>query len=89
MKKRKKEFEDDGRTIVPMNVAGMPWHTEGASKSKKQKEITESPEDELNLTAKEKRAMMGGVIAAALLVAGVFILAGLLFILFCVFVWFK
>ena len=90
MKKRKKKVydDDDGRVISPMNVDGMPWHRDvGTAKSEPGRE--QKDENELTLTKEERRAMMGGVFAAAALVAGIFVLAGLLFILFCVFVWLK
>ena len=94
MKKRNKKIydDDDGRVISPMNVSGMPWHSEGGEPFSKDQSASEKEthrEDDLNLTPKEKRAMMGRVFAAALLVAGIFALAGFLFILFCVFVWLK
>ena len=94
MKKRNKKVydDDDGRVISPMNVDGMPWNrgamTERPNKENNQNSESQS-DNEIELTAKEKRAMMGGVFAAAFLVAGVFILAGFLFILFCLNVWFK
>lgn len=93
MRKRRKKIydDDDGRVIAPMNVDGMPWNRDGAEPiSKDKKDSTVKREnDDLMLTAGEKRAMVGGVFAAALLVSGIFVLAGFLFILFCVFVWFK
>ena len=90
MKKRKKKVydDDDGRVIAPMNVGEMPWNREDpvdTSRAEKKK----TGEEELSLTSAEKRAMMGGVFAAAFLVAGIFVLAALLFILFCIFIWFK
>ena len=90
MKKRKKRIydDDDGRTIASMNVDGMPWNRGGADLAPSDAEKDETRE-ELMLTASEKRAMAGGVFAAAFLVAGVFILAGFLFILFCVKVWLR
>ncbi len=90
MKKRNKKVydDDDGRVISSMNVDGMPWYKEKSKPSSEKREHKKS-EDELQLTKKEQRAMMGGVFAAALLVAGVFALAALLFILFCVHVWLK
>lgn len=87
MKKKKREpFIDDGRVIANMNVEGMPWYkgipdTSGASDSKKQVPI--------ELTAQEKRAMMRGVMSAALLVTFIFVTVFALFIVFCIFVWFK
>ncbi len=92
MKKRERKSydDDDGRVIASMDFDAMGWR--GRRQNRKpdsEKQEPERPEDELQLTAKEKRAMAGGVFAAAFLVAGVFALAGLLFILFCVFVWLK
>ncbi len=90
MKKRIKKVydDDDGRVIAPMNVDGMPWastntHAQPESESEK------GDNDQIQLTPKEQRAMMGGVLAASLLVTGAFILAGFLFILFCVGVWLR
>ncbi len=89
-KRKKKEYDDDdGRVISPMNVDGMPWYTEKKSLFGDTKKPKENKIDDVPLTKQETRAMMGGVFAAALLVAGVFALMGLLFILFCVYVWFK
>lgn len=92
MKNRKKKVydDDDGRVISSMNVDGMPWYREDPTgRPDSQKREQKSPEDELQLTKKERRAMIGGVFAAALLIAGVFALAGFLFILFCVYVWLR
>lgn len=85
-KKKRQKFEDDGRTISNMNVEGMPWYTPGASQTTKQES---NKNESIKLTRKEKSAMMRGVLAASLLVALIFILVFTLFILFCVFVWFK
>ena len=91
MKKRNKKVydDDDGRVIAPMNVDGMPWRQGNADAPSKGERENSNSQNELHLTDGEKRAMMGGVFAAALLVAGIFLLAGLLFVLFCVFVWLK
>ena len=87
MKKRKKTYDDDdGRVIANMNVDGMPWHTD---RSKEKSVDTNSNNEEISLTKAEQRAMMRGVVLASLLVAGAFVLVGLAFVLFCVFVWFK
>ena len=73
--------DDDGRTIVNMNVEGMPWYR------------PENPDGPTNppehLTKEETRAAMWGALKAALLVAGIFALGFFLFILFCDKVWFK
>ena len=95
MKKRNKKVydDDDGRVISPMNVDGMPWHNGNPvppSESKADEtEKDASNRDDLVLTSEEKRAMAGGVFAAALLVAGVFVLVGFLFVLFCTLVWLR
>lgn len=92
MKRRtpKSYDDDDGRVISSMNVDGMPWHSERPfRKPAREEPEKKGPEDELQLTAKEKRAMARGVFAAALLIAGVYVLAALAFILFCVFVWLR
>ena len=94
MKKRNKKVydDDDGRVISPMNVDGMPWNHGGIANHDAKHTEREKPmldENEIELTPQEKRARMGGVFAAAFLVAGAFLLAGFLFILFCVLVWFR
>ncbi|MEA4966010.1 MAG: hypothetical protein VB055_09345 [Oscillospiraceae bacterium] len=76
----KQEFEDDGRTVANMNVEGMPWYLE-----KKEKPETEK----IELTKEEGRSMMWGILKASLLVAGVFIAGFTIFILLCVFVFFR
>ncbi len=86
-KTRKKEpFIDDGRTIANMNVDGMPWYIDEAKR--KQETVSDSGEP-LELTKKERRAAMGGILAAVLLIGLVFAVCFLVFILFCVFVWFR
>lgn len=89
MKKRKKKapFVDDGRVVANMNVEGMPWYSGVPETTAQQKnEKTEQP---IELTGREKAAMMRGVMAATLLVAVVFVGVFALFILFCVYVWFR
>ena len=93
MRKRppKSYDDDDGRVISSMeNVDGMSWNSEKLFGRKEQKESQQArPEDDLQLTLKEKWAMARGVFAAALLIAGVYVLAALVFILFCIFIWLK
>lgn len=81
MKKKQNDW-DDGRTIAPMNVEGMPWYTP-------KKENEEAKGDEIQLSKKETWAMLKGVLGASMLVALVFVAFFALFIFFCVFVWFK
>lgn len=82
-KEKKPKFEDDGRTIANMNVEGMPWYNPS-------KDIApnKSAQDFGDLTPQEKSAMMGGILAAALLVGAIFIGGAFLFILFCTQIWF-
>ncbi len=82
--KKKPSFVDDGRTIANMNVEGMPWYSE-----QKNKPENKGENDFTDLTFKEKRAMMRGILGAALLIAALFLLVFFLFILFCSYVWLK
>lgn len=97
-RKKKQYPDDDGRTIANMNVDGMPWYKGdldgeptfgqnpmqggGLAESGKNNE-------KITLSKKEGRAMMRGVLLAAFLVGAVFFGALALFILFCIYVWFR
>ena len=72
-RKRKVYDDDDGRTIADMNVDGMPWYRPENGQR------PASPMDELS--KKEGRALMWGVLGAAMLVALVFVVGYLIFIL--------
>ncbi|MGN1147952.1 MAG: hypothetical protein ACI4TB_05985 [Lachnospiraceae bacterium] len=85
-KKKREKFVDDGRTVANMNVEGMPWYNPALSDTPDKEKKSSEP---LELTGKETAAIMKGVLAAALLVALVFVGVFALFILFCVFVWFA
>ena len=86
MKKKKREpFVDDGRVIANMNVEGMPWYKDIPDTSGK----ASKEQVPIELTPQEKRAMMRGVMSAALLITFIFVAVFALFICFCVFVWFK
>ena len=74
---------DDGRTIVSMNVEGMPWYApekpgagEGGSK----------PDP---MSREEGRVFLWGALKAALLVVGVMCAGLILFVLFCTQVWLR
>lgn len=75
---RRQYDDDDGRTIVNMNVDGMPWYRPTGEKS-----------DRPKLTPRETRSVIAGVLAAALLVCAVFAVGYFLFILFCDKIWFQ
>lgn len=84
MAKGKKTYEDDdGRVIANMNVDGMPWYMRETRK----KQASDS--DFSDLSRKETRELVKGAIKAGLLIGSVFLVACFLFILFCIFVWFK
>ena len=84
MATRKKTYpDDDGRVIAPMNVEGMPWY---------------APEEEKpfpgyvpgsTLDKQQTRFAVWGALKAALLVTAGFSAGIILFVLFCVHVWFK
>ncbi len=81
-RKRKQYDDDDGRVISKMNVDGMPWYVETPKKK-------EQSSQELELTKEESKAVLWGTIKAGLLIASVFVVAALIFILFCIYVWFR
>ena len=81
-KKRKQCDDDDGRTVADMNVEGMPWFV------RKREQAAQSGKPE-ELDPKQKRAAFWGMMAAALLIAAIFIVGALLFILFCLKIWLK
>ena len=82
MAKRKQYDDDDGRVIANMNVDGMPWYVDAAKKK-------EASSQELDLTKEESKAVLWGTVKAGLLIASVFVVAALIFILFCIHVWFR
>lgn len=82
MAKKQEVLEDDGRTIANMNVEGMPWYVEQAPKQTQ-------PDDRIELTREEARAMMAGILKATLLVTAFFGVGITLFILLCTEVLFR
>lgn len=83
--KRKLHDDDDGRVIANMNVDGMPWYQRSQRFDKGKRE---QASDFSDLTKEETREIVKGAMKASLLIAGVFILAMLVFILFCLYIWF-
>ena len=79
---------DDGRVIAPMNVDGMKWYAPEQRMSRGRGETggTSLPE---KLTRRESMAYASGILKAVLLITLVFAGVFFLFILFCVYVWFK
>ena len=86
-KKPKLPDYDDGRTIAPMNVDGMPWFVNETDTPPASSENGE--QEPLQLTKRETGLLVGGVLLAVLVVGGIFLLGYFLFILFCTNVWFA
>ena len=83
MAKRKKQYaDDDGRVIASMNVEGMPWYVDKRVKSPGEQDFSD-------LSKEESRALVFGAMKAGLLIGGIFLLAAFVFILFCLYVWFR
>lgn len=74
-KKSKQALEDDGRVIANMNVPGMPWYDESASRRGDTKK-------DLELSRSETWAVIGGALKAGAIItlffAVVFILVVIL-----------
>jgi hypothetical protein len=76
---------DDGRTIANMNVEGMPWY-----QPEKPDAAPPSPNVVRQEMSREEIGMFTlGALKAALIVVGVMCAAIVLFVLFCLYVWFK
>ena len=81
---------DDGRTILNMNVEGMPWYTPGDGNGREERRKQQEPgREDPPLTAREGRYYTWGALKAALLVVGVMCAGIVLFVLFCLHVWFR
>ncbi|MBQ2895639.1 MAG: hypothetical protein IJE26_03110 [Oscillospiraceae bacterium] len=90
MAKKKVYDDDDGRVIANMNVDGMPWSMRDVmSRRKKSDEKLQSSQDFSDLTKEETRELVKGAMKAGLLIGGVFLVGAFLFILFCLFIWFR
>ncbi len=72
---------DDGRTIVDMNVDGMPWF--------RKREGEAQPRGDSDLSPDQRRLYLWAAVRAALAVALIFGAVFALFIAFCDFVWFR
>lgn len=81
MKKSNLPEGDDGRTIVNMDVDGMPWFM--------QKQNRPTPGNGDGLTPEQMRMYRFAAVKAGLAVALIFGAVFGLFIAFCDFVWFR
>ncbi len=77
---------DDGRTIVPMDVDGMPWHLQYARDPFRRKD---TDPDRPPMAKDDRRAYVLAAVGAGLLIAAVFAVGYGLFLLFCRFVWLR
>ena len=89
MTKRKPDLPegDDGRTIADMNVEGMPWYSPKKNVTREESKAQEGREE--ILTKQESRYYTWGALKAALLVVGVMCIGLVLFVLFCLHIWFR
>jgi len=74
---------DDGHVIASMNVDGMPWY----SPEEETPDFPNRPHDTLD--KRQTRFATWGALKAALLVTAAFSAGIILFVLFCLHVWFK
>ena len=86
---RKIHEDDDGRVIANMNVDGMPWHIRDGMLRREKEQSTPNRLDFSDLTEDETREIVKGTMKAALLIGSAFMVGIGLFLLFCVFVWFR
>ena len=77
--------EDDGRTIVNMNVEGMPWYVPEDEKKARRN----NPGGQDSLTKEQLRMYRWAALKAGLLVVLVFGVVFFLYILFCDVVLFR
>ncbi len=85
--RRSEAWEDDGRTIVNMNVEGMPGYRRTFDARADAHKSEERPKEQL--TARETRMVILASVKWAFLFSAGFSLILVLFILFCVKVWFA
>ncbi|MDD4496295.1 MAG: hypothetical protein PHV32_18470 [Eubacteriales bacterium] len=100
MKKRRKEFFDDGRVIANMNIDGMPGTGFMAKTSApagsfnvgaavEQTGYIDLEAEKIKPTKRERFSVIGGIVTSYLVFGIVVFGAFALFILFCTKVWFK
>jgi hypothetical protein len=87
MKPQPKQFDDDdGRVICNMDVEGTRWY----EKSVRRKEIAKRQASQVDqMTRSEARRFTWYAILAGLLIASVFSVTWVLFVLFCTEIWFR
>ena len=83
-KTQKKQFDDDdGRTIVNMDVVGMPWYEQRRNVDRKiERETSQQSPYGTGMTDRETRLYTWGALKAGLLVAAVFSVTWIVLVLF-------
>ena len=84
LRKNKRRYDDDGRTIADMNVDGMPWYNPNIKKSEGEGEQKPEP-----ISKRETASWLINGILAALFIGLLFVGAAWLFIMFCTNIWLK
>ncbi|MGV8026317.1 MAG: hypothetical protein AB2L18_07165 [Anaerolineaceae bacterium] len=82
----KQNDEDDGRVICNMDVDGMRWHDKNICR---EEYATRKVAQDEQMTRSEARRFTWYAVLAGLLIASVFSVIWILFILFCTRVWFR
>lgn len=82
----RKYDDDDGRVICNMDVEGMRWHDRRIRRE--QREAKRPPSGE-QMTKAEARQFTWYAMLGGLLIAAVFSLTWVLFVLFCTEIWFR
>ena len=87
--KRKRKEEDDGRVIADMRALDelSPYAMPRRPEQRPPDGEEEPPAPPFS--KEERRAYVSGALKASLLIGGVFVVLGFLFILFCVKVWLR
>jgi hypothetical protein len=87
MANQKKQYDDDdGRVILNMDIEGMQWHDKRVRQEKRTERKVGHGDQ---LTRSEARQFTWYAILAGLLIVAVFSVTWVLFILFCINVWFR
>ena len=87
MANKPRQFDDDdGRVICNMDVEGMRWHDKRVRReSREARRVIQGDQ----MTKSEARQFTWYAVLAGLLIATVFSVTWVLFILFCTEIWFK
>jgi len=87
MKNQQKQYDDDdGRVIASMDVEGLRWHDKKVRQEQREaRQVSHGDQ----MTRSESRRFTWYAVLAGLLIASVFSVTWVLFILFCTQVWFR